>query len=403
MKQKNLETFFEDFLEKQPLFFNKKILQANFTPETIPYRDKQINQIAQILAPSLRIEKPSNIFIYGKTGTGKTVSIKFITNKIKKLAEQKKISLKIFYINCKLKKIADTEYRLAAQLVREFGTDVPSTGLPTEEIYKILFKLIDQKKQILIIILDEIDQLIKKTGDEILYNFTRINSTLKNAQVSLIGISNNLFFREYLDPRVISSLSEEEILFPPYNAVQIQEILKQRAKQAFRKNTIEPGVIEKCAAYTAREHGDARRALELLRISGELAERQGSQTIKIDNIDEAEEKIEHDRVLDIIKSQPKQQQATLYSAMLLQQQKQKMIFTGEIYELYKKICPKTGLRPLTQRRISDIIAELDMLGIINTKVISKGRYGRTREISLAITDSTSQKIKQILEQGLNLS
>jgi len=399
---KKLDKFFEEYINKKPLFVDKGVLQANFTPKTISHRDKQIEQVANILAPCLRLEKPSNLFVYGKTGVGKTVSIKFTLNKIKNIAQQKNLTITTIYLNCKLKKIADTEYRLAAQLAREFGKQIPATGLPTEEVYKILFEAVDKKKQIIILVLDELDQLVKKIGDEVLYNLTRINSELKNAQITLIGISNNLFFRDNLDPRVKSSLSEEEVLFPPYNAIQIQAILKARSTKALNKESIKPGVIEKCAAYAAREHGDARRALELLRVAGEIAERKGGLSIQIEHIDEAEDKIEHDRVIDIIASQPKQQQAALYSIIITSSQKKGNIFTGEIYELYKDICLKTGLRPLTQRRISDIIAELDMLGIINAKVISKGRYGRTREISLALPDPTTIKIKHQLEGGLSL-
>jgi cell division control protein 6 len=403
MKQRGLDNFFKDFLDRKPMFTNKKVLQSNFTPENIPHRDEQIQAIADILAPALKLEKPSNLFIYGKTGTGKTLTVKFVTNKMKELSEQKNIPLSVIYLNCKLKKAADTEYRLAAHIIKEFGTVVPPTGLPTDEIYRTLFNIVDHKQQMIILILDEIDQLVKKAGDEALYNLTRINSELKNSQISIIGVSNDLIFRDNLDPRVKSSLSEEEIVFPPYNAIQLQSILKQRAEAAFKQAVVEPGVIEKCAAYAAREHGDARRALELLRVSGELAERKGENAIKIEHIDEAEEKIEHDRLLDIVTTQPKQHQATLYSVMSVCSNSKKVIFTGEVYELYKQVCYKTGLRPLTQRRVSDIIAELDMLGIINAKVISKGRYGRTREISHAIPKETEPRIRHLLEEGLHLS
>ncbi|MEE9525887.1 MAG: ORC1-type DNA replication protein [Candidatus Woesearchaeota archaeon] len=401
--QKEIDTFFEDFLDKKSIFTNKKTLQSNFTPETIPHREEQIQQIADILAPSLKLDKPSNLFIYGKTGTGKTLSAKHTTNKILTVAEKRNIPLKVIYLNCKLKKIADTEYRLIAQISKELGQELPSTGLPTEEVYKITFSTIEKEKAMILIILDEIDHLVKKTGDEILYNLTRINSELQNSQISIIGISNDLIFRDNLDPRVKSSLSEEEIIFPPYNAIQLQDILKQRAEKSFIKSSISPGVIEKCAAYAAREHGDARRALELLRVAGELTERKSQEKIELCDIDNAEDKIEKDRIQDIIKTQPKQQQAILYSIISICSQKSNQIFTGEVYELYKELCIKTGIRPLTQRRVSDVIAELDMLGIINAKVISKGRYGRTRDIGLSIPQPSVQKIKDILEEGLNLS
>ncbi len=399
----NLSSFFEKIIKKESIFISKKVLQSVYTPQEIPHREEQIQQVASILSPCLRFERPSNLFIYGKTGTGKTLVIKHVILELESICKKQNIPVKIFYINCKLKKIADTEYRLVAELARECGKEIPPTGLPTEEIYKIFFNSIDNKEQIIIIVLDEIDQLFKKIGDNVLYTLTRINSDLKKAQISLLGISNDLMFTDNLDPRVKSSLSEEELVFPPYNALQLQEILKKRSVEAFKPNVIDSGVIEKCAAYAAREHGDARRALELLRVAGEIVEREDHNKIQIKYIDIAEEKIEKDRLMEIVLTQPKQQQTVFYSIINTCNNKKSSIYTGEVYDYYKKICSKIGLRPLTQRRVSDIISELDMLGMIHVRLISKGRYGRTREISLSIPSSLIPKLKTTIHQELGLN
>ena len=388
----------------RPTSVGKKIVQSTHSPDTISHRDDQIETIAKILAPCLRLERPSNVFVYGKTGTGKTLVAKYVTEQMKVVASQKELPLKIIYVNCKLKKVADTEYRLIAALARECGKAIPPTGLPTDEVYSIFFKAVDDQRLTLLLILDEIDQLVDKSGDGILYNLTRINENLKQSQISLVGIANSLLFMEQLDPRVKSSLSEEEILFPPYNALQIQSILKQRIKDAFHPGVIQSGVVEKCAAYAAKEHGDARRAIELLRVVGELAERQDKKEVSMQDLDVADDKIEKDRLFEMVRTQPKQFQATLYAIFLTAQQREGPMFTGEIYESYKKICTRTALNYLTQRRVSDVIAELDMLGIINAKVISKGRYGRTREISLTPSlVAQRSSLKNILEEGLALS
>ena len=400
MVEKGLVDFFEKFLEREPLFQDKKILQSGHIPDKISHRGEQIKQLAEILAPCLRSEMPSNIFIYGQTGSGKTLVTKYITNQLIEVSQSKQIGYKILYVNCKLRRVADTEYRIIAQLARELGKAIPATGLPTDEVYTIFFSTIENEKQLFTIILDEVDRLVERTGDGILYNLLRINSELKNSKVSLIGISNNLQFINDLDPRVRSSLSEEEIIFPPYNALQIRDILAERSKAAFKPGVIAEGVIEKCAAYAAKEHGDARRALELLRVTGELAERDCVKKITLKYVDKAEEKIERDRFLELIKIQPKQYQCVLYAIFLVSLKRKEAIFTGEVYEVYKRLCSRISLRPLTQRRISDIIGELDMMGVVNTNVISKGRYGRTREISLTIPKSTEPNIKKMLEEGL---
>ncbi|MBU0460797.1 MAG: orc1/cdc6 family replication initiation protein [Nanoarchaeota archaeon] len=381
---------------------NKAALMPAYMPSAVVYREEQLQEVANILAPALRLEKPSNLFIYGKTGTGKTLAVKHVLESMNEIAVKNKIKLKTVYINCKLKRVADTEYRLVAQLIKDFGQDVPSTGLPTDELYNLFYQLLDNEEQLLLLVLDEIDHLTKKIGDGVLYNFTRINAELKKAQICLLGISNNLIFAENLDPRVRSSLSEEEIVFPPYNALQIQDILRKRADTAFKEGAVQSGVIEKCSAYAAREHGDARRAIDLLRVAGEVAERSGAAEVGIIHLDEAERKIESDKIINAATSQPKQFQLVLYAIFLISPQK-KNIFTGEIYELYKSLCTRSKFNVLTQRRVSDILAELDMLGIINAKIISKGRYGRTREVALAIEETVLFKLKEILEKSLNLS
>jgi len=399
-----IDKIFESFDENN-IFKDKSILQTNYKPKNILYRNSQIKQIASILAPVLRGEKTSNLFLYGKTGTGKTLSIQYVKDELlKRVKRDTGFELRIEYLNCKLKKVSDTEYRILAEIIRKLGGTVPTTGLPTQAVYNHFIKIIDSKKQLLVLILDEIDQTVKKISNDFLYNLIRLNSELSKTQICIVGISNNLTFLDEIDPRVRSSLSEEEIIFPPYNALQLQEILNKRAEDVFKERVLQEGVIAKCAAFAAREHGDARRALDLLRIAGELAERDGSKKILLKYIDEANHKIERDKILDIIKTEPKQFQFVLYSIIQLsEKQKNEPIFTGDVYNFYQDLCIKNKSEVLTQRRISDIIQEFDMLGIINVRVISKGRGGRMREIKLAITKNILKKAKGIIEDSLNYS
>jgi len=389
------ENLFQKFLQTESIFKNREALTISFSPQTIPHREKQINDLGRILAPSLKGGKPSNIFLYGRPGTGKTLVSKFVGSELEKISKNNGQNIKILYVNCKMKRTADTEYRLMAYLSKLLGKEVPFTGLPTDQIYKVFFETLDENKQTTVLIIDEIDALVEKTGDEILYNLTRINQDLENSRVSLIGITNSLGFVETLDPRIKSSLSEEELIFPPYNALQLQDILRGRASLAFLPGILEPGVIEKCAALAAQEHGDARRALDLLRVAAELAERNADEKVAVKHVDAAQEKIDIDRVLEIVKTQPKQSQTVLFSIIELAE-KNKEIQSGEVYDNYQEICKRQGLKILTTRRVSDLVAELDLFGIINTKIISKGRYGRTRIISLWLSSSIIKKLKKLL-------
>jgi len=393
-----LDDIFDKALGTNNIFVDRSVLSITFTPTNIPHREAQIGELGRILAPSLRGEKPSNVFIYGRTGTGKSLIARLVGEQLEKRSMGSENPIKVIYLNCKMKS-ADTEYRLLASLSKEFGVEVPFTGLPTNQIYSIFMKCVDSKKQNVILIIDEIDALIQKTGDEILYNLTRLNQDLKNSRVTIVGITNDLGFIENLDPRIKSSLSEEELIFPPYNAVQLQEILKDRSKDAFVKDAMETGVVEKCAALAAQEHGDARRALDLLRVSGELAERTGSMKIKMQHVDTAEEKIDLDRTTEFVRAQPKQSQAVMWA--ILKIGKKENIETGEIVDKYISVCNDNSLKPLTQRRVSDLIAELDMFGVINTRVVSKGRYGRTRVISVRLPDQVYGKLEKMLQQNFS--
>jgi len=143
-------------------------------------------------------------------------------------------------------------------------------------------------------------------------------------------------------------------------------------------------VIPFCAALAAQEHGDARKALDLLRVSGEIAEKENADRVTKEHVKKAVKKIEADHIVEAVRTLPTQSKVLLFGMIMLTEAGMKKCTTGEVYAIYKNLCKKVGLDTLTQRRISDLISELDMLGIINSIIISKGRYGRTREIRLDV-------------------
>jgi len=370
---------FADLLKKGGIFDCRDVLRSTYTPSELPHREEQINNLASVLVPALRGETPSNVLIYGKTGTGKTAVAKYVGSELESASCNSKCSF--IYINCE---VVDTQYRVLAHLARHFDRDIPMTGWPTDQVYDELRTALDEIPQMVVIVLDEVDKLARK-GDDVLYNLTRINSDLDTSRVNIIGISNDLKFTEFLDPRVKSSLGEDEIIFPPYNAEQIRDILEHRAAMAFKPEVLMEDVIPLCSAFAAQEHGDARRALDLLRVSGELAERSGQMKVSEDNVRSAREKIERDRVREVVSTLPTQSKLVLYSSILLEEQGIRNVTTGSVYNMYKQLCPMVDMDYLTHRRVADLVAELDMLGIIHTVVVSKGRYGRTKEITLSVS------------------
>jgi cell division control protein 6 len=262
--------------------------------------------------------------------------------------------------------------------------------------HTLAFRHLGAGAENVIVVLDEVDSLVNKIGDGVIYNLTRINQELEKTKLTLIGISNNLTFVESLDSRVRSSLSEEEIVFPPYNATQLKDILTVRAEGAFVSGTLSSGVIAKCAALAAQEHGDARKALDLLRVSGEMAEREGAPVTTEPHVDMAQKKLDTDRFTETIRNLPKQPQAVFMSILSMHLAGQRDIQTGAVYDAYSRISRDAGMKPLTQRRVSDIISELDSSGIISTSVKSKGRYGRTRMINIPLSEGLIKRMNDLL-------
>ncbi|AAY80101.1 Cdc6/Cdc18 family protein [Sulfolobus acidocaldarius] len=375
-------------LKKGRIFRSRDLLLPDYIPEALPHREDQIRKLVEILAPITRSEKPSNVFIYGLTGTGKTAVTRFVLSNLQRKFPSK---FTFIYINTRQN---DTPYRILADVLEALGIRVPFTGLSTAELFKRFVKRLNTFQTIVLITLDEIDALVKKHGDDILYRLTRINYDLSTSKVSVIGITNDVKMVENLDPRVKSSLGEEEIIFPPYNAEQLEDILKQRSKIALNEGVISEEVIKLCAALAARDHGDARRALDLLRVSGEIAEREGRDLITADDVNRARIELERDRVYEVISTLPFHSKLVLIS-IVLGLNSNSTLTTGEVYDIYIKLAGKLGVESITQRRVSDIINELDMVGIITARVVNRGRYGKTKEISLAVSkDIVIKSIKE---------
>jgi cell division control protein 6 len=384
-----LDDIFEKFVNNKKIFKNREVLRHSFLPNNLPHREEQIQRVGETVAPVLKGVRGSNIFIYGKTGTGKTAVTKYVLTLLENKAKKINSPIKFCYINCRF---VGTEYRVFVNLCKSIGLSVPFTGLSIGEIFNRFKTNLDPFKLIFIIILDEIDALIKKSGDNLLYELTRINEELSYSKVSIIGISNDLRLKEFLDPRVLSSLSEEEIVFKPYNADELRNILYERSKSAFYNNVLKEGALGLCAALAAAEHGDARRALDLLRVAGEVAEREGVNLIIEKHIRVAEERIERNRVIDFLNNLTLHSKLVILSIFHLNKMNHDRTITGEIYEVYDKFCNKLGISSLTQRRVSTLINELDSTGLLNAKIISMGRYGRTKKIKLLVSSAIVKKV-----------
>ena len=427
-------TIFDSFLQTPafPIFRDTRhVLRPEHLPERLPHREEEIAGIASVLSPAFKGEQPPNLLIFGKTGTGKTATIKFVGQEVEQWLRQQQALLPpgpgrgvaweyseeavgavraaaggpqvhFLYLNCK---IIDTEYGILAALGKLLQgsapeqESIPFTGWPMERVYQTLKDRVEAAGGITVVVLDEIDQYVRKGGKNVLYQLLHLNEELKGARLSLIGVSNDLSFTDSLEPRIRTRLGEEKMVFQPYDAAQLGDILQERATMAFESGVLAPGVISHVAALAAQEHGDARRALHLLRIVGEIAEREGAEGVEERHVHLAAHRIELDVLREVVRSLPKQHKVLLLG-IIDGYEPGIEIPTGQVYGHYKGVCKLANLSPLTLRRITDLITELEQLGIIDAKLKSLGRGGgRTRMIRPRVS---LLQTKQILAEDPDL-
>lgn len=357
------------FGDKANIFTNKEILQISYVPdsERIVGRDDYIKTVASNLRPATEGKDPENMIITGRTGTGKSLVSKYATRLTKWKADQDDASVGTAYIDCKS---AKTETKLAQTIgsvlndEEKTGVTFPDTGLSPDNYYHRLWKVLDTLYDTALIILDEIDK--QRNYDNVLSALSRAGEDEHtDTTIGLILITNKSRWVDDLEQRTNSGFQFDKIVFPPYDKDGLTEIMNHR-RDAFYDDVLDDGVIPIAAKYAAREDGDARRALDILRNAGKLAERQNDDTVTVTHVHDAADHAEREEVSELIGDEPKQSLATLLALATLTKQTEDSDFNiPQVYDTYAAVTDTTPeLDTLSERRMRDILQDLDFYEIV---------------------------------------
>ncbi len=394
------ENIFYGFINQESVFVDKNKISPHYAPDKLPFRDKEIRNLSVWLSPALKKEKPHNVFIYGKVGTGKTTVVKHVVDQLLDVSRENNLPLQSIYLNCRN---YQTKYAVLFYCVQMFYPDKNFIGYSRSFIYDKFISYIKETKINFIAILDEIDKIKDKEIDDLVYTLTRANDELDTGSVSLIGISNNLFFKQRLDPRTKSTLCEQEAVYPPYNAEELTEILRQRISLAFRDGVVTDSAIAAAAAISAKESGDARTAVMLLLRAGELSDATARKDVTDKEVYLAKEKVEQEVMKSMVLTLPVQLQLVLLAISEKSEKprgilkidgslEENVLYSGEIYDRYLQLTKKFSEKPVSMRWFREYINELETYGFISTTESGKGMRGSTTLIKLGVDPKSIQDL-----------
>jgi len=275
--------YFEDLLKKPSLFKNESKLDNNYVPERLPYRNKELSLLSQLFL--VLITNPNSIsrkiLIIGKTGIGKTATIKLFGEMLVNAAQKRSGDIKYVHINCRKER---TSYKVLIKITRALNKNFPKRGYSPQDLLEIIVDIIKDQNLHLLIVLDELSYLIGKEGD-LIYSLTRINDDSFNTRqhMSIIGIARDISCLSGLDTSTMSTLQRNIIYFNNYNKEQLFDILKYRTEISLKENIISDNLIQ-IITDLVYQSGDIRYGLNLLWKSTKIAENQNLKYVTIESI-----------------------------------------------------------------------------------------------------------------------
>ena len=364
------------FSRDTEIFRDEDMLREDYQPESITARDDELSAYKTALQPVVNGAQPRNIFLYGKTGVGKTAVSRYLLERLEDdTVQYDDVDLSVVWLNCTN---LSSSYQVAVNLVNKLRTpseQISTTGYPQQQVFDILYEELESIGGTVLLVFDEIDHI--GSDDEILYELPRARSNgyLDTTKPGVIGISNDFGFHDELSPKVKDTLCEEEIHFPPYEAPELEAILQRRVEDALYDDAAPPGVISLCAALSAQDTGSARQALNLLYKAGELARSADGSTITETHVNNARAALEESQIEHGMRELTRHGHLALIATLDLALQEQTPARVREIYPRYRTIAEHSDSEPLVRRRMHDHLADLSMLGILDRWTRNEGRAG----------------------------
>lgn len=382
------------------ILVNPKYLSESYVPSKLLFREKEVEEIARHAADFLFSSVVKNIVVHGPPGVGKTVAVRMLEKTYNETAIEHDVDSRAIYVSAK-----DLTYRRTLyELARSLGLNV-NLGMAIADIYEMIVNHMRETDSRYLLIVDEIDKLRKRPGDEpvdsLVYSLSRINERVERIAVAVYLVTNNARIVERLSAPSFSSLAPIFVYFRDYNVNELYAILKDRVEKAFAPGTVEDVALRLLAALIKRESKDLRWGFLVLREAPAEAE-DGKITEK--TIWRAVDVVERNVLKQVISGLDVNGLLLLYALAVLMEEGHRYIDSSKLYLKYEEICDALDWQPKTMKHVINYIgAKLESEGLITRRPVSKGRYGRTQIFHLEEDAITVKNIvREVLAERFNI-